>query len=71
MTSPSGLFNYYSPSSKEFALALLLLLCHHSSPSSVSASLRTLGAFEPVFTLSQCGTDRARRNAVKLLGFLV
>lgn len=57
-----------SDSNKEFACALLLLLCQHSS--SASHTLQALGALEPLLGLSECGTDRARRKAIKILELL-
>lgn len=57
-----------SDSNKEFACALLLLVCQRSS--TASHTLQALGALEPLLGLSQCGTDRARRKAIKILEFL-
>ncbi|KAI5070787.1 hypothetical protein GOP47_0015130 [Adiantum capillus-veneris] len=57
-----------SESNKEFACALLLLLCQHSS--SVTQMLQTMGAKEPLLALSKCGTDRARRKALNILELL-
>lgn len=57
-----------SESNKEFACALLLLLCEQST--SAIEALRTMGAQEPLSVVSECGTDRARRKAVKVLGLL-
>lgn len=63
-----GLVKEGTESNKEFACALLLLICQRSS--SAARMLHTLGAIEPFLGLSETGTDRARRKAIKILELL-
>ncbi|KAH7284184.1 hypothetical protein KP509_34G042900 [Ceratopteris richardii] len=62
------LIKHGSDSNKEFASALLLLLCQHSL--SALSALRALCAREPFVALSIRGTDRACRKATKMLELL-